>query len=88
MAISVEKKGAENNDNALNKKEAALIKNRKALIYGVLAIIIIIAGYLAYKTYYAEPFCLDPGANEIDIYFSSWITKAPDIEVTWYERSV
>ena len=55
MAISVEKKGAENNDNALNKKEAALIKNRKALIYGVLAIIIIIAGYLAYKTYYAEP---------------------------------
>ena len=46
MAISVEKKGAENNDNALNKKEAALIKNRKALIYGVLAIIIIIAGYL------------------------------------------
>ena len=30
MAISVEKKGAENNDNALNKKEAALIKNRKA----------------------------------------------------------
>lgn len=55
MAISVEKKGAENNDNALNKKEAALIKNRKALIYGVLAIIIIIAGYLAYKTYFAEP---------------------------------
>ena len=48
MAISVEKKGAENNENAL-------IKNRKALIYGVLAIIIIIAGYLAYKTYYAEP---------------------------------
>ena len=38
--------------------------------------------------YLAEPFGLDPGANEIDIYFSSWITKAPDIEVTWYERSV
>ena len=38
--------------------------------------------------YLAEPFGLDPGENEIDIYFSSWITKAPDIEVTWYERSV
>ena len=39
-------------------------------------------------SYLAEPFGLDPGANEIDIYFSSWIAKAPDIEVTWYERSV
>ena len=39
-------------------------------------------------SYLAEPFGLDPGANEIDIYFSSWISKAPDIEVTWYERSV
>ena len=39
-------------------------------------------------TYLAEPFGLDPGKNEIDIYFSSWISKAPDIEVTWYERSV
>ena len=39
-------------------------------------------------TYLAEPFGLDPGENEIDIYFSSWISKAPDIEVTWYERSV
>ena len=38
--------------------------------------------------YLAEPFGLDPGENEIDIYFSSWIAKAPDIEVTWYERSV
>lgn len=38
--------------------------------------------------YLAEPFGLNPGANEIDIYFSSWIAKAPDIEVTWYERSV
>ena len=38
--------------------------------------------------YLAEPFGLDPGENEIDIYFSSWIKKAPDIEVTWYERSV
>lgn len=38
--------------------------------------------------YLAEPFGLDPGENEIDIYFSSWISKDPDIEVTWYERSV
>lgn len=38
--------------------------------------------------YLAEPFGLDPGENEIDIYFSSWITKEPEIEVTWYERSV
>lgn len=38
--------------------------------------------------YLAEPFGLDPGENEIDIYFSSWITKEPDIEVTWFERSV
>lgn len=55
MAISVEKKGAENKENALNNKEAALMKNRKALIYGVIAVIVIIAGYLAYRTYYAEP---------------------------------
>lgn len=38
--------------------------------------------------YLSEPFGLDAGENEIDIYFSSWITKDPDIEVTWYERSV
>ena len=38
--------------------------------------------------YLAEPFGLDPGENEIDIYFSSWIGKEPDIEATWYERSV
>lgn len=55
MAISLEKKGTENKENALNNKEAALMRNRKALVYGVIAIIVIIAGYLAYKTYYAEP---------------------------------
>lgn len=38
--------------------------------------------------YLAEPFGLETGETEIDIYFSSWIEKEPDIEVTWYERSV
>ena len=38
--------------------------------------------------YLAEPFGLDAGENEIDIFFSSWIKKDTDIEVSWYERSV
>jgi hypothetical protein len=39
-------------------------------------------------TYLSEPFGLDPGENEIDIYLSSWNQKEPDIEISWKERDV
>ncbi len=55
MANSTEKNGAANMESALNKNEAFFMNNKKAIIYGILAVIIIIAGFLAYKTYYAGP---------------------------------
>ena len=55
MANSSEKKGAANVESALNKNEALFMKNKKAIIYGILAVIIIIGGYLAYSTYVAAP---------------------------------
>lgn len=55
MANSSEKKGAVNVDSALNRNEAIFMKNKKAIIYGILALIIIIGGFFAYKTYVAAP---------------------------------
>lgn len=55
MANSSEKNGAVNIDSALNKNEAFFMSNKKTIIYGILAVIIIIAGYLAYSTYVAAP---------------------------------
>lgn len=55
MANSSEKKGVVNVDSALNKNEAFFMKNKKAIIYGILAVIIIVAGVLAYNTYVAGP---------------------------------
>lgn len=55
MANSTEKNGAVNIDSALNKNEALFLNNKKTIIYGVLAIIIIVAGFFAYKTYVAGP---------------------------------
>lgn len=55
MAIKSEKNGAVNIDSALNGNEALFMKNRKVLIYGILAVIIIIAGFLAYRTYVVAP---------------------------------
>lgn len=55
MANSLETKGAASTESTLNKRETALMKNRKAVLYAIAAVIIIIAGYLAYKTYYVAP---------------------------------
>ena len=55
MAKSFEKDSAVNIDSALNKNEAFFMSNKKTIIYGILAVIIIIAGYLAYSTYVAAP---------------------------------
>ena len=55
MANSTEKNGAVNIDSALNKNEALFLNNKKTIIYIVLAIIIIIAGFFAYRTYVAAP---------------------------------
>ncbi len=55
MAIKTEKNSAVNIDSALNEHEALFMKNKKALIYGILAVIIIVAGFLAYRTYVAAP---------------------------------
>lgn len=55
MANSSEKKGAVNVDSTRKENEAIFMDNKKAIIYGVLAVIIIIAGFLAYRTYVAEP---------------------------------
>lgn len=55
MAKSFEKDGAVNIDSALNKNEAFFMKNKKVIIYAVLAVIIIVAGVLAYNEYVAGP---------------------------------
>lgn len=39
-------------------------------------------------TYLSEPFSIDTGETEIDIYTSSWIAKDPTIEISWKERFV
>ena len=55
MKNSSDNKGAVNVDSALNKNEALFMKNKKAIIYGILAVIIIVGGYFAYNTYVAGP---------------------------------
>jgi len=40
---------------SLNKKEAFLNKNKNAIIYGVIAVIVIIAAAILFHTYYAVP---------------------------------
>ncbi len=55
MAKSFEKDSAVNIDSALNKNEAFFMKNKKVIIYAILAVIIIVAGVLAYNEYVAGP---------------------------------
>ncbi len=55
MKNSSDNKGAVNVDSAQNKNEALFMKNKKAIIYGILAVIIIVGGYFAYNTYVAGP---------------------------------
>ena len=44
-----------NVEEALGQSEAFFIKNKKAIIGGVIAVIILIAGFILYKNMYAEP---------------------------------
>ena len=44
-----------NVEDALTQSEAFLIKNKKAIIGAVVAVIIIVAGIVMYKNLYAEP---------------------------------
>lgn len=44
-----------NVEEALGQSEAFFIKNKKAIIGGVIAVIILIAGFILYKNLYAEP---------------------------------
>lgn len=56
MAINNEKKsGAAPVESTLNNHEALFMKNKKAIIYAVVAVIVIIAGVIAYNTYYSAP---------------------------------
>lgn len=55
MANVNEQQGALNPEQPLNNSEAFFLKNKKAIIYGVLAVIIIIAGIIVYKQYVSAP---------------------------------
>lgn len=55
MANVNEQQGALNPEQTLNNSEAFFLKNKKAIIYGVLAVIIIIAGIIVYKQYVSAP---------------------------------
>lgn len=55
MAEKKKTNEALNVEEALTQSEAFLIKNKKAIIGAVIAIIVIVAGIVMYKNYYAEP---------------------------------
>ena len=55
MANVNEQQGALNVEETLNKSEAFFLKYKKAIIYGVLAVIVVIAGVIVYNQYVAAP---------------------------------
>lgn len=55
MANVNEKQGTLNTEETLNSSEAFFLKYKKAIIYGVLAVIVIIAGIIVYKQYVSAP---------------------------------
>ena len=55
MANVNEQQGALNVVESLNKSEAFFLKYKKAIIYGVLAVIVVIAGVIVYNQYVAAP---------------------------------
>ena len=55
MAEQKKTNDALNVEDALTQSEAFLIKNKKAIIGAILAVIIVIAGIVMYKNLYAEP---------------------------------
>ena len=55
MANVNEQQGALNVEETLNESEAFFLKYKKAIIYGVLAVIVVIAGVIVYNQYVAAP---------------------------------
>ena len=55
MVNANEQQGALNVAETLNKSEAFFLKYKKAIIYGVLAVIVVIAGVIVYKQYVSAP---------------------------------
>ena len=55
MANVNEQQGALNVEETLNKSEAFFLKYKKAIIYGVLAVIVVIAVVIVYKQYVSAP---------------------------------
>lgn len=55
MANNKDQMSTQNVDESLNKQEAFFEKYKKAIIYGVIALIVIIAGIIIYNTYVAAP---------------------------------
>ena len=55
MANVNEQQGALNVEETLNKSEAFFLKYKEAIIYGVLAVIVVIAGVIVYKQYVSAP---------------------------------
>lgn len=55
MANVNEQQGALNVEETLNKSEAFFLKYKKAIIYGVLAVIVVIAGVIVYNQYISAP---------------------------------
>ena len=55
MANNNEKKGALNVNEHLSNSEAFFVKNQKALLIGVIIIIVLVAGFFLYKQYVAGP---------------------------------
>ena len=55
MANVNEQQGALNVEETLNKSEAFFLKYKKAIIYGVLAVIVVVAGVIVYNQYVSAP---------------------------------
>ena len=55
MANINEQEGALGFEETLNKSEAFFLKYKKAIITGVLAVIVVVAGVVVYKQYVSAP---------------------------------
>ena len=55
MANSKIEQGTPTMEQTLNKQEAFFLKYKKAIVIAVVAVIVIIAGSIAYNTFYAGP---------------------------------
>lgn len=55
MANSNKQNGSANMAELTNKHEAFFSKNRKAMLYGIIAVVVVIVAVILYSTYYAAP---------------------------------